>query len=418
MPAITGLSVPLRRMSPDGGHYFFGYYDVPAADAAGRHLCHKVPFRDHIPGPADEAVLGWIPLPGSVDEPAGELPFTPFAETTAWNFQQGSMLQWIPTLPDTCIYNSFENGRLGSCLHNVRTGERRCLPLPVMNVSADGRSALCGNMARQFAFRPGYGYAGAMDAGADVHAPEDDGVFLMDLMSGEYHLILSLSRIVDFLLKAGAPLEGRKVMINCMTFNPSGTRFILFLRNFPAASDPKWYTYIPTADRSGWQLHHHPVWGSASHYHWRDDETLVIWTKATEGRQPDLLLLDDRTGERQIIDRSFFLQDGHCSFSPDRRWLLYDSYPDAHSPDNFRNLQVYDLAARRGVDLGRFRSDPQRRDDDNRCDLHPRWLPGGRSISFDSVHEGVRGLYWADLRGVISATCHALFSLGQEAKPE
>ena len=403
VPEIDALNGPSRRLSPAKGHYFFGYYDVPAADTTGRHLCHRVLFRDRIPKAGDVAVLGWIPLPQSADTPAGDLPFTPFAETTAWNFQQGAMLQWVPALPDTCVYNVFEDGQYQARLHNVRTGRRRLLPLPVMNVSADGKSALCGNMSRQFDFRPGYGYAGVPDPFGGVNAPKDDGVFLMDLATGAHKLILPLAGIVAFLKESGEKMgDDWKVMINCMTFNPSATRFILFLRNFCNPPHTWWSTFIPTADRSGENLRHHPVWGVASHYHWRDDETLVIWSKAQEGKQRDLLLLNDRTGEREIIDRSFFQRDGHCSFSPDKRWILYDSYPDPDSADHVRNLQVYDLQNRRGHTLGRFRSDKPRCDDDNRCDLHPRWMPGGRSITFDSVHEGYRGLYWMDLGGLRS----------------
>jgi hypothetical protein len=37
--------------------------------------------------------------------------FHPFGETTAWNFQQGSMLQWHPASPeDTVIYNTRQDG--------------------------------------------------------------------------------------------------------------------------------------------------------------------------------------------------------------------------------------------------------------------------------------------------------------------
>lgn len=62
MPESLNMPAPVRRLSPGHGHYFFGYYDIPAADAAGRHLAHRVAFRDRLPAPGDTAQLGWLPF--------------------------------------------------------------------------------------------------------------------------------------------------------------------------------------------------------------------------------------------------------------------------------------------------------------------------------------------------------------------
>lgn len=211
MPATSDVIVPVRRISPGGVHCFFGYYDVPAADPDGRHLCHLVKFRDRFPTPADVAALGWLTLPHRNGSTPGEPRFEQFAKTRAWNFQQGAMLQWLPARTDTCIYNIFENGRFGACLHNVRTNERLSLPLPVASVSRDGTRALCINMARLYDFRPGYGYEEAPDPGAAIAAPHDDGVFMLDLASGRTRLILSLAKAADFLEQSGESVKGRKV---------------------------------------------------------------------------------------------------------------------------------------------------------------------------------------------------------------
>ena len=398
MPMTVDLVVPVRRISPAGEHCFFGYYDVPAATSVGRHLGHRVGFRDRFPTPADRATLGWTDVSNEGSPESQPVPFQAFAQTRAWNFQQGAMLQWLSSPPDTCIYNVFEAGRFGSCVHNVRTGEQRRLPMPVASVARDCRSALCINMARVYDFRPGYGYEEVPDPFAGRAAPEEDGVFLMDVSTGDNRLILSLAQAVDFLEHAGEKVGGRKVVVNHITWNPGATRFMFLLRTFPAPGE-HWRTFLLTVSRNGDDIRNHPVWDYASHYHWRDDENLLAYLRSAPAGRGELTLLNIADGSRALVDPDYFRADGHCSYSPDKRWILYDSYPDTSTADCLRSLQVYSLDRRKGYMLGRFRSE---RDSDAtldlRCDLHPRWMPDGLSISIDSIHEGFRAMYWVDLR--------------------
>ena len=308
------------------------------------------------------------------------------------------MLQWVGApapAPETCIYNVFENGQLGSCLHNLQTGARRVLPLPVASVARDGTKALCINMPRMYDFRPGYGYEELPDPFAQEAAPSRDGIWLMDLARGSVRLILTLAQVVEFLEHAGAGPGGAKAMVNHIAFNPSASRFLFLLRTFD------WRTFLVTADATGGHLRNHRVWNYASHYHWRDDDGMLFYARVADGEgHTHLALISDSQGSRRIIDAGYFHGDGHCSYSPDRRWILYDSYPGA-APDYPRALLAYSLERRRGFTLGRFASQPQLPESpawDARCDLHPRWMPGGRSVTFDSIHEGFRAVYAADLR--------------------
>ena len=44
----------VRRISPEGQDFFFGYYDINAYDKGGkRHLCNIPPFIDKIPEKED-----------------------------------------------------------------------------------------------------------------------------------------------------------------------------------------------------------------------------------------------------------------------------------------------------------------------------------------------------------------------------
>jgi Tol biopolymer transport system component len=107
--------------------------------------------------------------------------------------------------------------------------------------------------------------------------------------------------------------------------------------------------------------------------------------------------VEGQVPEPVVLDGRYFLRDGHCSYSPDRNWMLYDSYPDQN---RLRHLYVYDLREKRGITLGSYYSPPEI-DGDIRCDLHPRWIRAGTAITFDSVHEGQRHVYRMDLRSVL-----------------
>ena len=59
---ISGIDAKVITPS-DGGHYFFGYYDLQPFDSTGRyHLCHKVGFEGRIPEADEVCELGVIDL--------------------------------------------------------------------------------------------------------------------------------------------------------------------------------------------------------------------------------------------------------------------------------------------------------------------------------------------------------------------
>ena len=108
------MSVSVKKITPDDGfHYFFGYYDLCPYDSGGsRHLAHRVKFADRLPRPNDPAELGYLE-----DER-----FFPFAETSAWNFQQGSLLRWNPRAQNGIIYNTRAGAGFCTALRNLTTG--------------------------------------------------------------------------------------------------------------------------------------------------------------------------------------------------------------------------------------------------------------------------------------------------------
>ena len=114
---IANVPMEHRILTPeDGAQYFFGYYDMRADDGTGRHLCHRVSFADRVPAETDVAELGYLQ----------DRRFFPFAITTAWNFQQGAMLEYHPSEKNTVFFNTVKDGALATAILNFETGAGRC----------------------------------------------------------------------------------------------------------------------------------------------------------------------------------------------------------------------------------------------------------------------------------------------------
>lgn len=375
------------RISTRGEHQFFGYYDLqPWNSDQSLHLSMRVPFYDRLPNVDDLAEIGVIDR---------DRRFRPVAETTAWNFQQGAMAQWDPRSPrDTILYNarvtSDPDQPYRAVRLNIDTGEHDEISRPTATVDPSGRRALSVNFARVFDFRAGYGYAGPPDPWKDTVHPGDDGVYLIDLITGTSRLILSYRDIAAYPTEVPDARDG-KLVVNHITFNTDGSRFAFICRNFPEPGR-RWASALFTADADGGNLYCLNDYGYVSHYHWRDPDHILVHADGNGGSH-ELYLYTDRTDAIEPVDTAFFTADGHCSYSPDRSRILYDSYP---GPDGYRYLYVYDVAQQAGKTLGRFYSDPKSTRD-IRCDLHPRWNRHGDTISFDSTHEGFRGVYTMDL---------------------
>ena len=385
---IETAGVHAEIISPEDGHYFFGYYDLQPFDSTGRyHLCHRAPFEDRIPGEHDICEIGMLDITTRK--------FIKLAKTTAWNFQQGALLQWFRD-DDHIIYNVREAGKYCSCVMNIKTGEKRILPMAIANLSKDGKKAVCINFSRIFDFRPGYGYCGIQDPYFDEKAPAEDGIYIMDTDTGACRLVVNYEAMRAAFPKH--PYSDEKLLVNHITFNPSADRFVFLLRNFPE-NGGKWVTLLLTCDEEG-NLRKMADYAVHSHYHWKNDrELLIVSTHTSENRVLGLYTFHDETGEvslRPEPNPERPLKDIHCLYSPDQRFIMGDGYPDQ---DSFRWLHFIDTKTNQDTVLGKYFSYYAGREDlEYRCDLHARYDRTGRYVSFDSNHIGNRCVCRIDLK--------------------
>jgi len=370
-------SVILQCIVPeDEYHYFFGYYDLQPFDADNRrHLAHRTAFADRIPAKDDAVELGYITIEDHV--------FHKVAESRAWNFQQGALLQWYDS--NHIIYNDFRNGSYCSVIKHIESGSERLICAPLAHLSADRKWGLSINFPRVWDFRPGYGYCNTRDPYNDILAPEEDGIFLVDLERNTSRLILSYPQLAQMFPEK--PFCDMKLVVNHITFNPSASRFLFLLRNFPEPGK-KWGTILVTADRDGGNVRNLTNYEVNSHYHWKDDQTIMIWSALPA---PGVYLFDDATGKRQLLENETVNKDDiHCLYSPDRSCFIGDGYWDK---DSFRSIYLYDFETQISKRILRIYSEPDTVTD-IRCDLHNRFSPDGTLVSFDSWHNGRREILY------------------------
>jgi hypothetical protein len=374
-------------------HHFFGYYGInPWDSAVRRHLALETSFHEHRPAVGDMATVGLV------DRQTGV--FTPYATTSAFNLQQGSMMHWIDAgYGEEFTYNDWQDDWLVSRAVNPDTRQVRTIRGAIAAVSPTAPLAIGLNFARMAHCRPVVGYANNADPASLSRAPEDDGLWLLDLRSGEPRLLLSIAEVIE---ASGDPdVQGMLAWFNHVLFNTDGSRLLFFCRTRLAEGHfSSLWTVNP--DGSGLQCQI-SFKNRISHFAWYDEQRVLISTDVLG--EMGFVEFADGKGDYRPVGIGILPRDGHACFSPDRRWILTDTSAywqgDTAVVRTFaRDLILYDPRNHVRVSLGTYNADPLFTGD-IRCDLHPRWSPDGRLVTFDSVHEGTRQVYSIDVSEIV-----------------
>jgi len=394
-PGLLGLRAdspeklpPVRAITRGPKFHWFGYYDKLEFDPTGRHvLGMEVDFEHRSPRGTDRIQVGMVDL-------ADGDRWIELGESLAWNWQQGCMLQWLPGSSSKVIWNDRRDDRFVSHILDVNSRRMRTLPGPVYTVSPDGRWALYPDFRRLNDCRPGYGYAGLPDPNRENPAPEDSGIWRMDLETGERDLLISIASIASE-APAGTDWKGAKHWFNHLLISPDGSRFI-FLHRWSKAGRG-FSTRLLTANPRGKELYVLDPRGRTSHFIWRDPGHVLAWAWHPS-RGDRFYLFQDRTDRVEVVAPDVMTVNGHCSYLPDKRWILNDTYPDR---ERRQHPYLYHIPSGRRYPLGHFYLPPEYRGE-WRCDTHPRFSPDGRKVAFDSPHGGEgRQIYLIDISGVV-----------------
>ena len=323
----------------------------------------------------------------------------PVARTCTWNFQEAAMFHWLPWEDGLFVYNDCRDGKFVAVIKNWKTGTEKIIPYPVSAVSRDGEWAVSINYARLRVARPDYGYPGAgQDNRREVSWPEDDGLWVVNMRSGEAKLIVSIASQKDRMTQMSDP---RGVAYFCHTIISKNHERIFWLartvENLDGQGDhvTKWQTTSFTCDFDGSNVRRcFPDGWGGSHFNWLDDETLAVtcqWKNSLYGHV--VFKVGEEEKVRHIGDGILDF-DGHCIFSPNGKFISTDGYWDQYNNRSWALIRLEDEAI---MPLGHFYTPENYRETYSRCDLHPRWRQDGAQMAFNSVHEGSRQVYLRDV---------------------
>ena len=363
MEVVSPDALTIRAVTKGPKFHWFGYYDVRQFDPSQRYLLGmEVDFEGRDPTAADAVKIGMVDLRD------GDR-WIELGESRAWCWQQGCRLQWRPASQTEVVWNDKQGDKFVCHILDVKSRKERVLPHPIYDISPDGKLALGTDFARLNDMRPGYGYVGLPDRNRDSPAPENSGIYSLDLDTGAFTFLFSIAAVAKIQYEGHTPPA--KLCFNHIKWSPDGKRFLFYCHEEGAYGGI--FAYTAAADGSAIRrLAENPT-----HYTWRNAGELLLYSGGAFR-----LFRDNESGHGDIMWRA---RDGHPSFLPDGQWIVVDTYPFGRAREQF--LYLFDLQCRKIVELGHFHSPSEYRGA-WRCDLHPRVSPDGSMIAIDSTHGG------------------------------
>ncbi len=387
-PKIKAIGDIVRLSPQDPLHeYFFGYYDKSPWDVTDRYvLCLRANYTWQNVCPKEVADIILIDTQKEFTD-SGRV--VKLAETRSWNIQQGCMLQWLgPDFSSKIIYNDFRNNKYVSVILDVNTRQERVLSMPIYTVSADGKTALTLDFSRLHHLRPGYGYYNVPKKTKGESLPASTAIWKMDLESGKITPLFTYQDFAAFQPRPEMKHPTAIHKVNHLMLSPKGNRFMVLYRWFVGHRK---YTRLITCNTDGSGMYLLSDDDMVSHCYWKNDtQILAFENKKTTGA--GYYLMDDETQNYQRCWPEL-TGDGHPSYSPNKKYIVTDSYPNRSRMQKIYVMKDEKTAPKIRVQVFA----PFKYDNDTRCDLHPRWNHAGTQICFDSVFEGKRGLYMVEL---------------------
>jgi len=330
------FELTVEQLTSGEKHHFFGYIGqcqtIPWNSTGQYILGMEIDTITRLPQPEEAATI-------FVVDTYDNNKIIALDKTHAWNPQQGTMFYWNPNAPETQFFfndRDLETGKVFTVIYDIkqrkRVKEYRYKDTPIGNggVAADGSAWLGLNYGRMARLRLVTGYPEAFDFSKEDIAPENDGIFIIDIETGEKRLLVSFAQIAEK-IKDTDPNLHTGLFINHSLWNRNSDKVYFFAR---AGWDGKRKSgkrvnvpFSINADGSRLTAHAQFIGG---HPEWDEGNVLIGSAKDENGetRQVRYDVVKQEIIEYMGNPEIFPEPEGDISLSPDGNWFAngYESH--------------------------------------------------------------------------------------------
>jgi len=395
--AAVDATGSFQQLTRGPKHHFFGYIGqcrtIPWS-GDGRYLVAlQTTFIDRMPNPNDAAEVILL------DTQNGNA-MRQVESSHGWNPQQGTMFYWNPKAPATQFFFNDRDPRSGkvfAVLFDIVKGKRvrefRFEDAPVGNSGVAQGSGwfLAINYARLARLRPVTGYPQAYDWTVGQAAPADDGIFRVDVETGQKKLIVSFAQLKEKLKGLDPDIEHRQLFINHTLGNRDSDRVYFYCRaDFEAEPESRRLNVPFTVKPDGTELTvqrvfigGHPDWAEGVQIIGAKDKQQVVYNVLAQ----------------QIVrvlggPSTFPNPGGDIAVSPDGRWLVNGHGDKAGNVYTFLELTTGRVLKSPVLPVGQWNSK------ELRLDPAPCWNRSSDAIVVTGLaDDGTRQMFLLRLKG-------------------
>jgi len=362
--------------------YFFGFHDITPYSYDDKYiLANRLEIPLRMPKAVDPLTVGFW------DEKLEN--YYSIGKSFAWNYHKGCRLQWLDSKNNILIYNTAKEFTPLAIKYDIINKKESIIDYPIDATSDDGKWATSFCYNRLNKLMPGYGYDIFNINDKLETAPNDTGIFLVDIDKNCNKLLISLKELE--LIEPTQTMNNAYHFVTHSLFSPDG-EYISFLHRWIHDDVRKRFSRLVICKKDGSDIRISPTNGMVSHYVWDSLNRVLAYCRIRD-IDGHYIFSSHTMQDYQPIALQILNSDGHQHFIKNKNSFVTDTYPDKRRYAKLFKVSIVNQDIELLVEVKSFRKFRSAHWSKHwACDLHPRINNAGNTVCFDTVHPGQRSL--------------------------